>query len=277
MWRRVLEKSGVLAEPGTISHANLGRFLRETNRHGLAQLPLPEPRSISLVVPLFKHAAFLPEMFQSVVQQTRPPDELIFIDDNSPDDSTQIVKDLLAANPVLESRTSLLVNDRNIGQAASLNRAIATVTSDLVMILNDDDYLMHDVVETMLDLFGRYPELALIGAHSVHFSGSDALAAAPKRIADYPEPALPLTVQRPDQVPGYRGYDDLNMTHSGSCFPKVVWQAVGGYRPKKDRCVPGSDRDFQLRINAIWPVGVAYKTPFSFWRNDSSVDRELAS
>jgi hypothetical protein len=63
------------------------------------------------------------------------------------------------------------------------------------------------------------------------------------------------------------------MTHSGSCFLKSAWAVVGGYRPdKSERIVPYSDRDFQLRVNAVWPVAVAYETPFSFWRNDSSLD-----
>jgi hypothetical protein len=59
---------------------------------------------------------------------------------------------------------------------------------------------------------------------------------------------------------------------------KTAWEAVGGYRvAKEQRVVPFSDRDFQLRINAIWPVAVAYETPFSFWRRDASVDGGLNS
>jgi len=94
----------------------------------------------------------------------------------------------------------------------------------------------------------------------------------------YAEPGLPLIVHRPEDVLGYRNYNDLNMTHSGSTFLKVAWEAVGGYQvDKKRRVVPFSDRDFQLRVNAAWPVAVADKTPYSFWRTDSSVDRDLNS
>ena len=258
-----------------ISQANLKRFLNEMDRHPRASLPLEPPRSLAVVVPCFKHAPYLPQMFESIVAQTRLPDEAIFIDDASPDDSSEVIGRLFATHPSPRGgRYSLLANDRNLGQAASLNRAISTASSDLIMILNDDDYLMHDAVESMLALFGQYRDVVLIGAHSIHFAGHEALAAAPKLSTDHSASGLSLVVHRPEDVAGYRSYNDLNMTHSGSCFLKVAWEAVGGYQvDKKRRVVPFSDRDFQLRVNAAWPVAVAYETPYSFWRTDSSVDR----
>jgi glycosyltransferase involved in cell wall biosynthesis len=268
-----------LVRPPVISQAKLKRFLADMDRHPLTNLPLEPPRSLAVVVPCFKHAPYLPRMFESIVAQTQRPDEVIFIDDASPDDSAEVTKRLFDAHPSPSGgRYSLLVNGRNLGQAASLNRGIAAASSDLIMILNDDDYLMHDAVESMLGLFGQYRDVALIGAHSIHFEGDDVLAAAPKMSSAYAEPGLPLAIHRPEDVPGYRNYNDLNMTHSGSTFLRMAWEAVDGYRiDKKRRVVPFSDRDFQLRVNAVWPVAVAYKTPYSFWRTDSSVDRDRDS
>jgi glycosyltransferase involved in cell wall biosynthesis len=267
------------AGPSMVSQANLKRFLGEMQLRPPASLPLEAPRSLAVVVPCFNHEAYLPQMFESIVDQTRPPDEVIVIVDGSPDDSVAVIQRLFAAHPLRDGGCySMLVNDRNLGQAAGLNRAISAASSDLVMVLNDDDYLMHDAVESMLALFGRYRDVALIGAHSIHFEGAGALAAAQKLSTAYAEPGLPLVVHRPEDVAGYRSYIDLNMTHSGSTFLKVAWEVVGGYQvDKKRRLVPFSDRDFQLRVNAVWPVGVSNETPFSFWRTDSSVDRERNS
>jgi glycosyltransferase involved in cell wall biosynthesis len=220
------------------------------------------------------HAAFLPDMFDSIVAQTRPPDEVIFVDDCSPDSTGEILRSLVATHRETAGRRfEVAVNEKNTGQAGSLNRAISMATSDLILILNDDDYLMHDAVESMLALFDQHRDVALIGAHSIHFAGRESLAAKPKLSTDYVAPAQPLVIHRPEEVPGYRHYNDLNVTHSGSCFRKVAWEAVGGYRvDKRKRVVPFSDRDFQLRVNALWPVGVAENTPYSLWRSDSSVD-----
>jgi glycosyltransferase involved in cell wall biosynthesis len=218
-------------------------------------------------------------MFESIAAQTHAPDEVIFVDDHSPDGTAEVLSTLCATHQDLAGgRVSVLLNDRNLGQAASLNRGISAATGDLIMILNDDDYLLHDAVASMLDFFHHYRDVALIGAHCIYFAGHEELAAAPKLSTDYAPRGLPLTVQWPKDVHDYKNYNDLNMTHSGSCFFKVAWTAVGGYQvDKTQRVVPFSDRDFQMRVNAVWPVAVAYETPLALWREGSSVDAGLNS
>lgn len=268
-----------LLKPSEVSQPKLKRFLKEFHRRPVPSLPGETPATLSMVVPCFGHAAFLPDMFDSILAQTRPPDEVIFVDDHSADATSDILGALIAAHPELAGgRVSLLHNDRNLGQAASLNRGIATAASDLIMVVNDDDYLMHDAADSMLGYFGRYRDVALIGAHCIYFAGHEQLAAAPKLSTDYAVPGLPLVVHRPEDVRGYRRYNDINMTHTGSCFFKIAWEAVGGYRVDKEkRAVPFSDRDFQLRVNAVWPVAVAYETPLTLWREGSSVDAGINS
>ena len=242
-------------------------------------MPLEAPTSLALVVPCFRHAAYLSDLLESIVSQTREPDEVIFVDDASPDATSEVLSAFVDKRQGLDrGRYRILVNDRNLGQAASLNRAISTASSELIMVANDDDYLMHDAIQSMLALFGENRGVALIGAHCIYFAGREALAAAPKLTSDYGPPGLPLVIHRPEDVRRYRRYNDLNMTHSGSCYFRTAWEAVGGYRPvKESRVVPFSDRDFQLRVNAVWPVAVAYQTPFSLWRTDASVDEGLNS
>jgi len=256
-----------------VSQRRIRRFLAGIDRAKAAE-PWLGPGSLAIVVPCYGHAAYLAAMFESIVRQTRPPDEVIFVEDRSPDDSAEILAGLIAggADPTA-GRFSLLRNETNLGQAASLNRGISVAQSDVVMVLNDDDYLMHDAVALTLERFAHHPDLALIGAHGIHFAGDGALAAASKTSDVYPGAGRPLLVHGPADVLGYRRCNDLNMTHSGSCFRRAAWDLVGGYCPdKRLRVVPFSDRDFQLRINALWPVGVATETPLSFWRTDSSVD-----
>ena len=238
------------------------------------ELPLEAPRTLAVVVPCFSHAAYLPDLLESIVAQTRQPDEVIFVNDGSPDSTGEIVRRFIASQEKpAGGEFVLLENDRNMGQAASLNRGISAASSELIMIANDDDYLMHDAVESMLALFGQNRGVALIGAHSIHFQGRGELAAAAKRCVEYGPPGLPLVLHMPEDARRYGRYNDLNMTHTGSTFLRVAWEAVGGYRvAQQERVVPYSDRDFQLRVNLLWPVAVAYETPFSFWRTDSSVD-----
>lgn len=251
----------------------------------MRDVPRPHMRAIArstvcVVIPCYRHEAFVETMFASLVRQTLIPDEIVFVVDGSPDDTAAVLFSLVANAPQpLRDRCRILESRQNIGQAASLNRAIAAATSDLVMVLNDDDVLMRDAVEVARALFETHPDVGLIGAHSVHFGSDDALEAAPNAIASYTKGALPgLAIHRPADVRHYRRYNDLNMTHSGSCFLRIVWATVGGYEPdRRKRLVPFSDRDFQLRVNALFPVGVSYDVPFSFWRADGSVDHGINS
>jgi glycosyltransferase involved in cell wall biosynthesis len=254
------------------SRGKLKAFVKDMDRRPSIILPLEPPRSIALVVPCFGHAGHLPRALDSIASQTRPPDEIVFVDDCSPDSTGEILRtfaDAHASGP----RSQVLVNERNLGQAASLNRGIEATESDLVMILNDDDYLMHDAVESALALYAEHPGLALIGAVHVGFSGDEALAAEARTSRAHAVDGPPILLHTPQEVRGYRYVDELDMTHSGLSFRRAAWQAVGGYETDKPkRVTPYSDRDFQLRVAALWPTGVVRTRPFAFWRNDSSID-----
>lgn len=231
--------------------------------------------SIAVVVPCHRHVRLIEPMFDSILAQTRIPDEIVLVDDASDDGTAELVRRLVASVPdPWRSKFRLLVNDRNQGQAASLNRAIGAASSRAIMVLNDDDLLMADAVEVACRLYGQHPEVALIGATSIQFGGARPPADSPTTIAAQVGPRDPdLQLRYPSDAFRYRRYNDLNMTHSGSSFLKSAWEAVGGYQVDRSRrMVPFSDRDFQLRINALYPVGVIPSVAFSLWRDDSSVD-----
>ena len=218
-------------------------------------------------------------MFESIKQQTRQADEVIFVVDSSPDNSFEILQNLIHEfQAQTKSKLTLVQNENNIGQAASLNKGIEIAESELIMILNDDDYLLHDCIEGSLKILEKNPQAALLGGHSLHFGGNS-LSNTPKLIQDIcPIEDIEIDLRLPSQVSQYRGYNDINMTHSGSSFYKSAWKVIGGYYPDKSkRLVHFSDRDFQLRMNALFPVALSNITPLSCWRNDSSVDQGVNS
>jgi hypothetical protein len=66
------------------------------------------------------------------------------------------------------------------------------------------------------------------------------------------------------------------MCHSGQSFLRCAWEKVEGYYPKDKRVVSFSDRDFQLRVNYFFDVGVLDYS-LAFIRGGSSVDAGLNS
>ncbi len=247
--------------------------------HSPANNSTSTPETISIIVPCYGHGPYLEIMFTSIIKQTRLPDEVILINDYSPDETGLILKRLVAehqAKKPNQIKFTILTNDKNLGQALTLNRGIETATSDLIMILNDDDYLMHDAVETMFYLFKQEPGIALIGGSMIDFGDNHFLDQHPKLITKQIKlNAINLRITTPADALAFEDYCSLNMAHSASTFIRTKALAAGLYRPKKERIVHFSDRDFQIRMNLLYPVGSTEQVAFSFWRNNSSVDNSL--
>lgn len=259
-----------------ISQRRIRKFLDQAPVDAMPLRSDTTPKTLAVVIPCYGHAAFLSEALESIARQTRLPDEVIAVDDHSPDTTGTILQEQLSRLRELKGVScALFSNERNMGQAYSLNRGIAAAKSELIMILNDDDYLMHDAVAMMFELFVRHRDVAMIGGTSVLFSSADELERhLRKGCAAAGAADAPVRISQPADVLGYARYNDLNMAHSGCCFLKSAWERVGGYYPdKRKRLVPFSDRDFQLRVNAHFPVAVSDTVPFAFWRSGSSVDQ----
>lgn len=86
--------------------------------------------SVSLVIPCFNAAGLVGDAVRSAMTQTRPPDEIIVVDDGSTDNSGAAAE---AAGPVLVLRTC------NGGISAARNAGIAASRGDLIAFLDADD------------------------------------------------------------------------------------------------------------------------------------------
>ena len=262
-----------------ISQRKIRAFIKSTQFAGQPQFQPSGNPSIAIVVPCYGHAPFLREMFESIRQQTIAPTQAIFVVDRSPDNSLEILQGLISKyQPATTCEFILLQNESNLGQAASLNKGIEYSNAEIIMILNDDDYLMHDSIEVTYKILKKYPDAALLGGHSLHFGANELKHTAKLIESICPAESIDIDLRNPGQTLSYRKYNDINMTHSGSSFYKSAWKCIGGYyADKSQRLVHFSDRDFQLRMNALFPVALSNITPLSCWRNDSSVDQGINS
>lgn len=94
---------------------------------------------LTLGIPLYRSAAFLPELFAHLRALHALPREIVFLDDASPDDSARLVKQFIAE---IGSRTEtrLITHPRNLGIAAAYNCLAAEAHQPWVQILDSDDY-----------------------------------------------------------------------------------------------------------------------------------------
>ena len=96
----------------------------------------PVAPTISVVIPAYGHAHFIRQTLESVLGQTRPPSEVIVINDGSPDDTRGAVR------PFMDRITYL--EQENQGMVRTMNRARDLATGDYNFGVASDDWLEPD-------------------------------------------------------------------------------------------------------------------------------------
>lgn len=107
----------------------------------------------SVIVPLYRHEAYVAECLQSVLAQDWPRLELIVVDDGSPDRSYPTALEWLA-QPTAVGRFERIIcesKQRNRGAHDSLNRGLALARGDYLAILNSDDRYAPQRLRRMID------------------------------------------------------------------------------------------------------------------------------
>jgi len=90
---------------------------------------------VSVIMPAYNAQATIQESIDSVIAQSFPEWELIIINDCSKDETW----DLIQKATEKDSRIHPLANERNIGVAATRNRAIQEAKGEYVAFLDSDD------------------------------------------------------------------------------------------------------------------------------------------
>lgn len=106
--------------------------------------------TVSVLIPTFNRADWLIESLESILNQTRSPDEIIVINDGSTDDT---VERLQAYRDRIR-----IVTQANAGKSAALNKAIALAKGDLIWVFDDDDIAEPTALEVLESLLEANPE-----------------------------------------------------------------------------------------------------------------------
>lgn len=171
--------------------------------------------------------------------------EIIIIDNNSPDDSCDMVRkefpDLL-----------LIENKENIGFGRANNQAVAKATGEFVCILNPDTAVAPDVFEKCLDFIKATPDCGAIGARLIDGTGNY----LPESKRNLPTPSVSLskiTGSKKQQNAYYANHVAENETGSVTVLPgafmfmrRSLYNEVGGF--DKAFFMYGEDIDLSYKI-----------------------------
>jgi glycosyltransferase involved in cell wall biosynthesis len=125
---------------------------------------------VSVVVPCFNCQAYVGEALDSILRQTRKPDEINVVDDGSTDAS--------AAEIARFGAHVRYVRQDNQGIGAARNRGIAMSTGALIAFLDADDLWPADSLAARMDPMARDAALAASFGHVEQFISPEIDAAA---------------------------------------------------------------------------------------------------
>ncbi|MCA9407842.1 MAG: glycosyltransferase [Candidatus Omnitrophica bacterium] len=121
---------------------------------------------ISVIIPAYNGAVFLPQTLKSVFQQTYQPFEIIVIDDGSTDNTPDVLKPF--EDKIIYHRKE------NGGAAKAMNTGMQMAKGDFIAILEQDDLWFKHKLEKQVDLMLKYPDVGVTCANFVtRFAGKD--------------------------------------------------------------------------------------------------------
>lgn len=114
---------------------------------------------LSYIVLSYNYERYIAQTLQSILSQTVQDFEIVVVDDASKDRSVEIIESF--GDP----RIRLLRNDRNIGGAASYNRAVEAARGEWLVNLDADDWIAPDKAELQLAAVREDPGIDVIGTY----------------------------------------------------------------------------------------------------------------
>lgn len=100
---------------------------------------------ISVIIPIYNAAMYLPEMLRCLSEQTERDLEIILVNDGSTDESADICLDAAQEDPRI-----CYVYQENAGVSAARNHALAKASGDYIAFLDADDSIDSTYFERLL-------------------------------------------------------------------------------------------------------------------------------
>ncbi len=183
----------------------------------------------SIVIPVYNAERFVSRTIESVLAQTDQDWELILVDDCSTDETAGI----LAEYEKNDARIRVIRNPVNLNIARSLNRGISLAQGKWIARLDADDLFHPHYLQNIRPFTEIYATQEVF--ISVWVSIIDELD---EKLIDVrlPEAAFIERMMKKENF----------LYHPGTCFPKTVWERVGGY-PVEDRTI-AEDKALWIRF-----------------------------
>jgi amino acid adenylation domain-containing protein len=205
---------------------------------------------VSVVIPSYNNAKFLPEALESSLAQTYPAFEIIVVDDGSID-NTEEVCDRYPSVQYIYQKNQGIVGARNAGFYAS--------TGDYLVFLDADDTLLPNNIEIGLNAIAEHPEAGFVfGNYNLQTLQSDG-----SYITEEVYDNQYVTANYENLLAG-----KLRLQTACMLIPRHVVEAVNAFDP---RATAAEDYNFFLRIAREFPIHFHGQRVFEYRYNGGNL------
>jgi glycosyltransferase involved in cell wall biosynthesis len=180
---------------------------------------------LSVVMPNYNHANYLPTALEAILAQKVLPDEIIIVDDGSTDDSRAVIDHWASTEP----RIRAAFNPSNRGAIASINRGLELARGKYVCLMAADDLAYPNFFSEALDALGNAPDVALFCAEA-HVQSMDLPQRKPE-LRPVIRPSHEFKSFSPHEVRQLLKYNDHFVMPIATVFRRDMILAEGGFDP----------------------------------------------
>lgn len=214
---------------------------------------------LSVIMPAYNAERYIEASIQSVLDQTFGDFELIICDDNSTDNTKDIILDFL------DSRIRFIENKSNIGYLKTVNRLFSMCQGEYIAFQDADDVSHPKRFELQLDILSQDESLYLVGTNYSRIDSRSRILSVHDACCE-PDLIKKLIIE------------NNQFQKPSIIFRKHILQTVGGYREAFLQLGNISeDYDWLLRICERYKViNINYQEPLYIYRTlSTSMSRDI--
>lgn len=123
---------------------------------------------VSIVTPCYNGESYLDRYFNSILNQTYPNLELIFVNDGSSDNTEKIA---LSYKDKLEKRgvDFKYIYQKNAGQAAALNNGLKYFKGEYLTWPDSDDEMTPECIEKKVDFLENHQDISMVRSNGIYY------------------------------------------------------------------------------------------------------------
>lgn len=105
--------------------------------------------NVSVIIPIYNVERFISHCAESLFRQTLQEVEFIFVNDASPDNSIDILREVIAKFPKRIPQAKILTHEHNKGLPSARNTGLQAATGKYVFHCDSDDFVEPDMLEQL--------------------------------------------------------------------------------------------------------------------------------